>query len=86
MSHPRLRKFGLVAVGLALSLALIAAVERLAHMHTPGFFLASKLLPEGPDASIALFGYLAIGIDFGLCFCVLAGVYLLLRSSDKEGK
>jgi hypothetical protein len=74
MSHPYLKKTALTGVGIVLSIPLVLLIEMLMKMKTPGWVLAHELL-HGPDASIALVGFAAIGVDFLLCFAVLVGSY-----------
>jgi hypothetical protein len=85
MSHPYLGKIASVAVCTIISIPLTLVLERLAMFHAPGWYLASKLFPPGPDLNIALYGYTAIGMDFLLCFALVWIFYVLFfRNLDRR--
>jgi hypothetical protein len=85
MSHPYLKKIVSVVGCIILSIPLTLVLERLAMFRAPGWYLAAKLFPPGPDVNIALFGYTAIGVDFLLCFAVVWILYVLFfRSAPKD--
>jgi hypothetical protein len=85
MSHLYLRKIALTGVGIVLSIPLALLIEMLMKMKTPGWVLAHELL-HGPDASIALVGFAAIGVDFLLCFAVLLAAYMLFSKLSSPRK
>jgi len=77
MSRPYLIKVALIGSGLAFSAALTLLEEQMAGMHTPGWFVADKLFPSGPDVNLVLMGFVWLGVDFFLWFAGLSGAYFL---------
>jgi hypothetical protein len=75
------RKIVTGAVCIAISIAVLLVVEKSAFMYTPGWFVASKLFRPGPELSIALYGYTALGVDFISCLAVVGVLYVLFFRS-----
>ncbi len=74
-----LKKVGLLAVWLVLSLGLLVLLERFANMHTPGVFLAAWAAKATSPGSLAMslwFG-VWVGVDFVLCFAGVYGLYVI---------
>jgi hypothetical protein len=83
MKSVHFRKIVMVAAGLALSFVLLIVVERLTRMHTPGFFLANRVIAGGPGG-LDLWFDIGFGVDFVLCFAVVAGLYSLFRKPRRQ--
>jgi hypothetical protein len=83
VSHPYLKKISLIAGGIALSAVLTLLEEQLAKMNAPGMYVAVKLF-GGPEANIALIGYVWLSVDFLLWFSVLSGAYFLFAKFGND--
>jgi hypothetical protein len=76
---PYLKKVGLLAVWLVLSFELLLLLERVARMRSPGFLLAALAASviSRADVRWVIGPVLWLGIDFGLCFAAVYGLYVL---------
>ena len=83
-------KLGLFLRGIVLSTPLWILFEKIARLHTPGFWFAAVTtdLLYGPDphpGRLNVFFPLWLTIDFVFCFLMVWGVYRLVKALGRKG-